>query len=182
MILPRKSSTVHDAPWDFIRCPQFILTHQLLHVSPQQNKSKDVLITNGVAKYADLDDNSTTSTKVLGDVNRNAKESCRVASNARPPKKVVAGPVRNAGRSLMLQILDNKYSNSLVADQSAELSSEKRSCKMLEMGWRGFLGVRTRMLWLVVSHLALRLPHHKRVCFTIRCCSKDQRWTYPWPA
>jgi hypothetical protein len=43
-------------------------------------------------------------------------------------------------------------------------AAEKRCCKMLEMGWREFLESRTRMLRQVVSHLTLRLPHHKRVC------------------
>ena len=92
--------------------------------------------------------------------------------NIRPPKEVIADPVRNSGSSLMLHILDNKYSNTLVADKSTLLCSEKRCCKMLEMGWRGFLGSRTRMVWLVVSHLTFRLPHNKRVYFKVDAVPK----------
>jgi len=38
---------------------------------------------------------------------------------------MVAGPVRNAGSNVMLHVPDNKYSNSLVADEFAQSYSRK---------------------------------------------------------
>jgi len=103
-----------------------------------------------------------------------------------PSENMVGGPVQNAGSNVMLHVPDNKYSNSLVADEFALSCSRKATFqyawKWMTWNLGGGGGVRTRMLWQVVSHLALRLPHHKRVCFIIRCCSKDQRRNYTCPA
>jgi len=77
MIPPRNSGTVHDAPWDFIRYPQFLLTHQLLYVSPHKYKSKDVNMTNGVAKDVELDDQfNHFHWSTRWHVDRNATDSC----------------------------------------------------------------------------------------------------------
>ena len=190
LIPPRNSSTVHYAPWDFIRCPQFLLTHQLLHWHPTRINQRMTIWRTEWPRMRNLTTNSTTSTEVLGDTSTELRRKAFVLQASfvwpdrvvRPPKEVVAGPVRNAGivwcsTSLTMNIII-RWSQA----RSHFAAAEKRCCKMLEMGWREFLGGRTRMLRQVVSHLTLRLPHHKRVCFTSRCCSNDQRRTYTWPA
>jgi hypothetical protein len=76
-----------------------------------------------------LTTNSTTSTEVLGytstEKRRRAAMLQVLQRNVRPPKDVVAGPVPNAGSSLMIHVPDNGYSNSLVADKSALSCSRK---------------------------------------------------------
>jgi hypothetical protein len=56
LIPPRNSSTVHDAPWDFIRYPHFLLTHKLLHWHPTRINQTMSSMTKGVAKCVKLDD------------------------------------------------------------------------------------------------------------------------------
>ena len=54
--------------------------------------------------------------------------------NVRPPKELVAIPVRNAGCSLMPHVPDNEYYNSLLADKSALNCSRKATLKYV---WKG---------------------------------------------
>ena len=64
-----------------------------------------------------LTNNSAASTKVQGDTSTEMRRRAVVLQarlilperNMRPPKEVVAGPVRNAGSSLMLHLHDNEY-------------------------------------------------------------------------
>jgi len=76
-----------------------------------------------------LTTNSTTSTEVLGYTSTEKRRRAAVLQalqrNVRPPKEVVAGPVTNAGSSLMIHVPDNEYSNSLDADKSALSCSRK---------------------------------------------------------
>ena len=84
-------------------------------------------MTNGVAKYADLDHQFNhfqwSPRHTMTEMRRRAvvlqARNIWPEKNVRPPKEVVVGPVRNADSSLMLHVPDNECSNSLVADYSA---------------------------------------------------------------
>jgi len=110
--------------------------------SPTQINQRMSSMTKKVANYADLDgqfNHFHWSTR--WHVDRNATKKCRVAGTfnltwgKRPSsEKVMADPVRNAGSSLILHIPDNKYYNSLVADESVIRWSQKA---MLQHAWNG---------------------------------------------
>jgi len=78
--VPCNSSTNQDALCDFIRCPQFVLTYQLLHRHPTRTNHRMSSMTKGVTKYADLDDQfNHFHWSTRWHVDKNAMESCRVA-------------------------------------------------------------------------------------------------------
>jgi hypothetical protein len=186
MILLRNSSTVHEAPWDFIRCPQFLLTHKLLYVSHNRINQRMSLWRTGWPSMRTLTTDSTPSTEVLGDTSTEMRRTAVVLpallvwpqGKVRTPKEVVARPVRNSGSSLMLHILHNKYSNSLVADKSVVSCSRKA---MLQDAWNGMKRI-SRGPYMDVT--AGGFPSHVKVAssqtcvFQSRCCSKDQRRTH----
>ena len=173
LIPPRDSSTVHDAPWDFIRCPQFLLKHQILRRPTTRIQQRVSIWRTEWPSMRNLTI-SITSAEVLGDMSTELRRRTVglqgrlvwIERNIRPPKEVVAGPVPNAGSSLMLPVTDNEYYNSLVSDKSALNCSRKA---MMQDAWNGMtrisLGSRRRVLWQVVSHLALRLPLQQTCVF-----------------
>jgi len=129
----------------------------------------------GWPRMRNLTTNSITSTEVLGHTSIEMRRTAVVLQarliwpegTVRPPKEAVAGPVRNAGRSLMLHILNNKCSNSLVADKSALLCSQKA---MLRDAWNGMTRISEEPDTDVKTGV---FPSHVKVClFTYVCVSQ----------
>jgi hypothetical protein len=191
MIPPHNSSTFYGAPWYFFRCPQVLLTHQLLDVSTNKNKSKYVKYdeqrglvcgTWRTIQLLPMKYSVTRQQKCEGE------QSCcwHVSSDLRRTSFL-----RMKWWIVLYETQAIVWCSTSVAMNVPIWSSQKRphynaaeeECwKILQMWWLEFLVVRRWILWQVASNLALRLTHQKPMWFTSRCCSKDQRRKCSWSA